>query len=546
MASEVQDRGWRASPFLRWFLPVAIFAVILRVVFAYYVIIPDRLLDDGYITLRYAGNLTEGRGFVYNQGQPVWGTTTPLFTLLLYLSASVFGVSALEHSALVIDIVASVIFWLCLWRIFEEQRVPRLASIPVFFVVMFSPAFFSNSLSGMETPVVLLLMALSLYAYTKDKALLLGVLFALLLMARIDTLIWIGILGGGFILRHYRTNPRSILVGVLTFVVLSLPWQIYAYVTFHSLIPQSLVGKAVSHGAFESVGRDYFVKYYQIYYPFGRLRSFDRAGVWAGIAAIWTGIAITLSLMLWGFWTVWRMTPLLRPLAVFFFCFSGAFYLAKAPEFAWYFPPAQWVAYFLLCMGLYGAWNTGLASARSHAVRLLPWGALVAFLTLQSGVGLRDFWRDRAQPNLFVALSQYITANSDKDSTIFVEHIGTVGFRSGRTIIDNMGLVSPEIADLKRKDPDGWLVDSLKTLKPDVVVLYTTQVPNYTPEDWAKDDPVWYERARSNIQVHPLPVPTWNKEDLAWFEREYRFEKRFETFPRTYVYFKVGPGKPQS
>jgi hypothetical protein len=387
----------------------------------------------------------------------------------------------------------------------------------------------------METPVVLLLMALSLYAYTKDRALLLGVLFALLFMARIDTLIWIGIVGGAFILRDYRTNLRSVLIGVLTFVVLSLPWQIYAYVTFHSLVPQSLVGKAVSHGAFESVGWAYFVKYYQIYYPIGRLGKLD-----------WAGISVTLALMLWGFRTVWKETPLLRPLAVFFFCFSGAFYLAKAPEFAWYFPPAQWVAYFLLCMGLYGAWNAGLASARSHAVRLLPWAALMAVLLLQSGVGLREFWRDRAQPNLFVTLSEYITANSDKDSTVFVEHIGTVGFRSGRTIIDNMGLVSPEIADLKRKDPDGWLVDSLKTLKPDVVVLYTTQVPNYTPEDWRKDDPEWYARAQSNIHVHPIQKSIWNKEDLAWFEREYRFEKRFETFPRTYVYFKVGAGKPHS
>ncbi|UCC50204.1 MAG: hypothetical protein JSV68_13935, partial [Anaerolineaceae bacterium] len=39
--------------------------------------------DDAYITYRYARNIALGRGFVYNVGEPVLGTTTPLYTLLL-------------------------------------------------------------------------------------------------------------------------------------------------------------------------------------------------------------------------------------------------------------------------------------------------------------------------------------------------------------------------------------------------------------------------------------------------------------------------------
>ncbi|HEC35405.1 MAG TPA: hypothetical protein ENI39_02600, partial [Anaerolineae bacterium] len=42
-----------------------------------------RTVDDAYITFRYARNLVEGRGFVYNLGERVLGTTTPLYTLLL-------------------------------------------------------------------------------------------------------------------------------------------------------------------------------------------------------------------------------------------------------------------------------------------------------------------------------------------------------------------------------------------------------------------------------------------------------------------------------
>ncbi|NUP90266.1 MAG: hypothetical protein HUU25_10650, partial [Candidatus Sumerlaeia bacterium] len=45
--------------------------------------LPLTLRDDAYITFRYAENLLAGLGFVYNAGERVLGTTTPLYTLLL-------------------------------------------------------------------------------------------------------------------------------------------------------------------------------------------------------------------------------------------------------------------------------------------------------------------------------------------------------------------------------------------------------------------------------------------------------------------------------
>src|SRR5947207_2990070 len=39
--------------------------------------------DDAPITFRYAENLATGHGFVYNEGERVLGTSTPLFTLAL-------------------------------------------------------------------------------------------------------------------------------------------------------------------------------------------------------------------------------------------------------------------------------------------------------------------------------------------------------------------------------------------------------------------------------------------------------------------------------
>src|SRR5215831_17336610 len=57
-------------------------------------------IEDAYITLRYADNLAAGRGFVYNPGEHVLGTTTPLFTLLLALAAGLHLNAALIGKAL--------------------------------------------------------------------------------------------------------------------------------------------------------------------------------------------------------------------------------------------------------------------------------------------------------------------------------------------------------------------------------------------------------------------------------------------------------------
>ncbi len=51
----------------------------------------QRIVDDAYITFRYARNLVRGTGFVYNPGERVLGTTTPLYTLVLAALAAGSG-----------------------------------------------------------------------------------------------------------------------------------------------------------------------------------------------------------------------------------------------------------------------------------------------------------------------------------------------------------------------------------------------------------------------------------------------------------------------
>src|SRR5437868_10332746 len=62
---------------------VAAFALSAMVALLARVLTGPHPIDDAYITFRYARNLAEGLGLVYNPGEWVLGTTAPLWAVLL-------------------------------------------------------------------------------------------------------------------------------------------------------------------------------------------------------------------------------------------------------------------------------------------------------------------------------------------------------------------------------------------------------------------------------------------------------------------------------
>jgi len=64
--------------------------------------------DDAFITFRYAKNLADGLGFVYNPGEHVYGTSSPGFALLMAVWLFIFPAQPVG-GAIAFDISASVI-----------------------------------------------------------------------------------------------------------------------------------------------------------------------------------------------------------------------------------------------------------------------------------------------------------------------------------------------------------------------------------------------------------------------------------------------------
>jgi hypothetical protein len=129
-----------------------------------------RFFDDAYITFRYARNLAEGAGLVYNAGERVLGTSAPLFAVLL---AALHRATGAAIPALAFALGAACLPLVALLGYRLARRVTGPAFATLFVAAALSPR---ESLrvfaSGMETPLYLLglLLVLELACRGRDVA----------------------------------------------------------------------------------------------------------------------------------------------------------------------------------------------------------------------------------------------------------------------------------------------------------------------------------------------------------------------------------------
>lgn len=203
--------------------------------------------DDTFITFRYALNLAAGNGFVFNPGERVLGTTSPLWALLL---AGIRGLGApLPGGALVLSLLADSVTALLMWRLLDRLRFPARVSLaaPLLFLALFDAL--SISRSGMEAPLFSALVLAALSALAAGVFPAAGLAAGLALLTRPEGLVLLPVLilagpltpGGGL-------GWRRVLSGLAPAVAVLAAWGLFAVLYFGSPVPQSIVAKA-SHVA---------------------------------------------------------------------------------------------------------------------------------------------------------------------------------------------------------------------------------------------------------------------------------------------------------
>jgi len=207
-----------------------------------------RTIDDAYITFRYARNLLAGFGPVFNPGEAVLGTTTPLYMgLMALLGALTGGVDApFPLLALLINALADAATALLLWQ-FGKRLGSERAGVAAALAWAVAPFSVTFAIGGLETSLyVLLLTACVFFAFTRRRNLA-ALAASLALLTRPDALILLGPLA---LERLYCAIWKKERLGWLEVGLAFAPllaWGGIATLFYGSPLPHSITAKVAAY-----------------------------------------------------------------------------------------------------------------------------------------------------------------------------------------------------------------------------------------------------------------------------------------------------------
>lgn len=422
-----------------------------------------RPLDDSYITYRYARNISTGAGFVYNPGEFVQGTTTPLYTLLLALLAVPFGADTLPNISFGIALIADVINVVLLFRIARHLLKQDLPAFVLALVFLFQPFRINVAVGGMETSLFLTML---LAAYDRyligNQVYAAAVLCALAMLIRID-----GVLAVGPIFLHalWKNRWAAIRAGLLGALIL-LPWFLWATWYFGNPIPFSIYAKTLAYQSYTASATLLLIL---TFVGTGTLGPYQQLFV------VFPGLVIALFLIVNGIRWVMKGNQISLVIISYPLLYALVMTIEHAPLFfSWYYVPLMpgLLLLFFGALQVIAPVRTGAQHRLQQGIRLgIP---VLGFLLIPAVLmWLLPGWSDtRETERLF---HQACDAIPDEASgqLVMAPDIGVIGWRLEKaSILDPIGLVSPISVEYmeQKPGPGGINQDLVRDLQPDYVI----------------------------------------------------------------------------
>ena len=453
--------------------------------------------EDAFITFRIARQIAMGNGFTYNSGEPLYASTTPLLTLLL--SAWIRLISTdVVLGARVINLLAvalTLVFSLLILR--SQKRTPA-EQIGALTVGMFSARLIYMETQGMEMPLGLALLAASLYFWGKGRAILTGILCGLLLWVRIDFIFWVLILSVFTAIPNWKDALRIAGMALLVY----LPWVLFASMYFGSPVPFTVTAKWVAYTQFDLSPYTFHLKDILEYLSPFRADGFAEF--------LGTGIAALLIVAaLWGRRFADQKAFIL--LVVFVLFEIARLTITRATYFSRYFVPIAWIVLLLSGVGLGDLWNM-FRSRKLYRLLFQVFAVGLIALQVHSGIVFAQEVRDRQMyrhDGALKAMGLWLKENTDPASIVLLEPLGYVGYYSERTMLDEVGLVTPAVVELKRQRIGAEQYAEI--FQPDYLIVHcddTIRIPlpgetKLLYELTVTFDPLEYKRSSSNSSDQP-------------------------------------------
>jgi len=414
-----------------------------------------RPYDDAFITFRYVENITNGTGFVYNAGEFVLGTTTPLYTLLLALLHFPFN-SDLGWIALIINTLADCVSLVLLYLLGRKFIGEKAQGVVYAAPLLFAVSVFSTNwcIGGMETSLFSFLLLLSFYLTVTRQTVWGAFAASLATLCRPEGIIIAGlVLIAAGVIRRGIPWRESLLMAAT-----GAPWALFATLYFGSPIPHSITAKGDKVYIFAETGLARFKQFSLIAWdnPIGQFITAMKLPDGKKIFAL--GLAATiifLALILAGIWRIWKTDRVAGSIALAFpLLLNGAYVLATYRDvliFDWYLVPLVLWYLLLTTTGLY-QWSNWIRSWASRWVkpkvgfnRLFVAGIVLYLeVSLANQMQAYDWGRTRMKsPEYYREAAQLISPHLKPTDTIIAPEIGMLGYYANARIFDSVGLISP-------------------------------------------------------------------------------------------------------
>lgn len=399
--------------------------------------------DDPFITYRYAENLSRGLGLVYNPGETVLSTTTPLFALLLAAFHPLW--SDLPSLAVLIGALSLAVCGLLLWDLMDSpgQKYARWTGL------LFFPIFplVASTLSS-ETPLYLALCLGALASFRRQHLRLAALSASLAALTRPEGLLLGLTLGIHYVWSH-PPSPRQWgkwfagfpWQAVLIYLGIGLPWVIYAWVTYGSPLPVTLFAKQQQAAVAGS----------QSFLP-----GFLTITSWY---SSWLYQAQALLALPGLVYSLWRFSAL-HLIASWTALYFLAYALLGVTRYFWYYAPL--IPLFIIAFGSGLDWLAGFlpkplwkpqtanlaAAAVRTTVHLIPFLIVPVLLLAQ----MDKLWNMHHTPDprypVYRAIGEWLRENTPSDTAVGTLEVGIIGYYAQRTMVDFSGLIQPEIAGI--------------------------------------------------------------------------------------------------
>jgi len=392
------------------------------------------LVDDAYITFRYAENLAGGRGLVFNPGDAVLGTSSPLMAILLGLLRLVgVNVPLAARGLGVMSVVAVVL----IVQVLARRCLGPVGAAVLAACAAIHPALTFTANSGMETGLSMAAVYGTLLLAVQGRYFPAGLAGGTAFLLRPDGALVVLVIIGVVLLRA----PRRVWQPLVATVVVAAPWLIFAAITYGRIMPHSIEAKQFIH-------------------PDTPLHVLQTALQWltVGRATMIIGGFAMVGLAM----SVFRGTELAL-LAIWILLYLGGLSLARIEcVFPWYVTPVLpgmmlLAGYGITCLAR--ALPVGAPGAPTEH-RFLSRVPVPFLLLLLAVLCLLDApaWRAKherqfARVRAYLRIAELLRPRCAPGDVVFLGEVGALAYGlAHQRILDSSGINSPEVLHARKAD----------------------------------------------------------------------------------------------